>query len=134
MRRSIERPLDDLPPTLWALWRTLRIGFRAEPRLLVVAFAMNVVSSLPDPLIALWLAGLVDGVEAGDRTKVWWTAGALAGSATLVWFLGVVFERTERRRGGNNARRSNEATSTQPNHSGDSSSSSSRASTTASGR
>ncbi len=97
MRRSTERTGDDLPPTLWALWRTLRIGYRAEPRLLLVAFAMNVVSSLPDPLIALWLAGLVDGVEAGDRTKVWWTAGALAGSATLVWFLGVVFERTERR-------------------------------------
>ena len=44
--------LDDLPPALPALWRTLKIGYQAEPKLLLASFAMNLFSALPDALIA----------------------------------------------------------------------------------
>jgi ATP-binding cassette subfamily B protein len=89
--------LDKLPPTLPALWRTVKIGYRAEPKLLLASFAMTVASALPDALIALWLALLTDGVVDGDRTKVMLAASGVATSAVLIWFLGVVLERVERR-------------------------------------
>lgn len=100
MTTSAERDrtdLDDLPPALPALARTLRIGYQAEPKLLLASFAMTLFSALPDALIALWLAILADGVAEGSRTKVTWAAVGLGASATLTWFLGVVFERVERR-------------------------------------
>ncbi|MGI9596508.1 MAG: ABC transporter ATP-binding protein, partial [Acidimicrobiales bacterium] len=87
----------DLPPTLPALWRTIRIGYRAEPQLLIISFVMTVVAALPDALIALWLALLTNGVVEGDSTKIYWAAAGVAVSATLMWFLGVVLERVERR-------------------------------------
>lgn len=91
------RSLDELPPTLPALWRTVQIGYRAEPRLLTVSFAMTVATALPDALLALWLKLLADGVVAGDRTKIIWSATGIAVSSMLLWFLSVVFERVERR-------------------------------------
>ena len=92
-----DRDLSQLPPALPALWRTLKIGYQAEPRLLLASFAMTLFSALPDALIALWLAILADGVVEGSRTKVIWAAVGLGTSATLTWFLGVLFERVERR-------------------------------------
>lgn len=87
----------DLPPTLPALWRTVKIGYEAEPRLLLVSFVMTAVAALPDALIALWLAVLTNGVSESNSTKIGWAAAGLAGSATLMWFLGVVLQRVERR-------------------------------------
>jgi ATP-binding cassette subfamily B protein len=95
--RGDKTRLDDLPPTLTSLWRTVRIGYRAEPRLLLVAFAMTVLTALPDALMALWLALLTDGVLAGNSTRVYWAGAGLAASAVLMWFLGVVLERVSRR-------------------------------------
>lgn len=89
--------LDELPPSLPALWRTFKIGYDAEPKLLLASLGMTLVSALPDALIALWLAILADGVAEGNDTKVWWAAVGLAVSAVLTWFLGVIFERVERR-------------------------------------
>ena len=86
-----------LPPTLPALWTTIRIGYRAEPKLLIVSFVMTVIAALPDALIALWLALLTDGVIDGNRTRVLAAAAGIAASTTLMWFLGVVLERVERR-------------------------------------
>ncbi|MGH1490966.1 MAG: ABC transporter ATP-binding protein [Acidimicrobiales bacterium] len=97
---ALDRPPDaevPLPPTLPALWRTIRIGYQAEPKLLIVSFVMTVVAALPDALIALWLALLTDGVIEGNRSKVLLSAAGVAISATLMWFLGVVLERVERR-------------------------------------
>ena len=93
------KPLADesLPPTLPALWRTIRIGYDAEPRLLLVSFAMTAFTALPDVLIALWLALLADGVTEGNNDKVTLAVVGVAISATLTWFLGVVFQRVERR-------------------------------------
>jgi len=39
-----------------SLWRTVQLGYRAEPGLLVASFAMTLFAALPDGLIALWLA------------------------------------------------------------------------------
>ncbi len=94
---ATKRAPIDLPPTLPALWRTIRIGYRAEPKLLLISVVMTVVAALPDALIALWLALLTTGVIESDRTQIYWAAGGLAASATLMWFLGVVLERVDRR-------------------------------------
>lgn len=91
------QPLGDLPPTLPALWSTIRLGYRAEPRMLLLTLAMTVVSALPDAFIALWLALLVGGLSDGDTTRVWLGTAGLAVSATLAWLLLMVFERVERR-------------------------------------
>jgi len=91
------RSLDDLPPTLPALWSTVKLGYRAEPRLLSVSLAMTLATALPDALLALWLKLLADGVVDGDRAKIYWSAVGLAFSASAMWFMSVVFERVERR-------------------------------------
>ena len=44
------RSADDLPPALPSLWRTIKLGYRAEPKGLVLAFAMTVASALPDAM------------------------------------------------------------------------------------
>ncbi len=97
--RRADRPADltALPPAIPSLRRTVGIGYRAEPRLLVVSFLMVALTALPDALIALWLKLLVDGVLAGRRAEVVGATAGLAASATLLWVLSVVLERTERR-------------------------------------
>ena len=44
---------DDLPPGLSSMWRLVKLGYRAEPRLLVFAFGMVLFAALPDALLAL---------------------------------------------------------------------------------
>ena len=88
---------DDLPPALSSLWRTVKLGYRAEPRGLLLAFTMTVVMALPDALIALWLKFLADGFNQHDRARILIAALGLAASATATWFLKVVFDRAQRR-------------------------------------
>ncbi len=88
---------DDLPSALPALMRTLRLGYRAEPRLLTVSLAMVLFTALPDGLFALWLKLAADGVQHHDRSKLVAAAIGLAVSATLTWFLRMVFARIQRR-------------------------------------
>lgn len=87
----------ELPAALPSLWRTFRIGYRAEPKLLLLSMLMTVVTALPDALIALWLAILTDGVLEGNATKIYLSALGVGISAVLMWFLGVVLERVDRR-------------------------------------
>ena len=91
------RSADDMPPALPALWRTMKLGYRAEPRGLVLALTMTVFMALPDALIALWLALLANGLTQHDRTRTIIAAIGLAASATATWFLRVVFDRLQRR-------------------------------------
>jgi ATP-binding cassette subfamily B protein len=91
------RSLDALPPALPSLWRTVRFGYRADPRLLVVSFAMVLFTALPDALFALWLKLLADGVDDGRRAAITVGAVGLGASATLTWYLRVVFDRLQRR-------------------------------------
>ena len=88
---------DDLPPGLQSMWRLVKLGYSAEPKLLVFAFAMVVFAALPDALLALWLALLAQGVEDNDRTVLMIAAAGIGLSAVATWFLRVVGDRTQRR-------------------------------------
>jgi ATP-binding cassette subfamily B protein len=86
-----------LPPGAPSLWRTVKFGARAEPRLLYASFATVLLGALPDVLVAVWLKVLSDGVLGNHRTQIVVAAIGLAASATGTWLLRVVTERTERR-------------------------------------
>src|SRR4051812_20398342 len=88
---------DGQPPALRSMWRALRRGYQAEPRLLLVAFALSLLAALPDALIALWFKVLADGVLGGSRARVVAAMVGLAVSATGTWCLRVVSDRTQRR-------------------------------------
>ncbi len=88
---------DDLPPAIPAMWRMVKRGYEAEPRLLVVAFGLSLLAALPDALLALWLMLLADGVLEANRTMVHVAALGLGVSATATWFLRVMSDRTQRR-------------------------------------
>ena len=88
---------DDLPPAVPALWRTFRLGYRMEPRLLVASLVTTLLMMLPDALLALWMKLLTDGVLEGDRTAVFVAATGLAASATATWYVGLVNDRVQRR-------------------------------------
>ncbi len=94
---SAVAPELELPAAMPSLWRTFRIGYRAEPKLLLLSMLMTVVTALPDALIALWLAILTDGVLEANATKIYLSALGVGISAVLMWFLGVVLERVDRR-------------------------------------
>ena len=51
----------DLPPRWKSLWRTFSLGYRAEPRLLLLSLGLALLMMLPDALLALWLKLLVKG-------------------------------------------------------------------------
>jgi ATP-binding cassette subfamily B protein len=90
-------PSADLPPALSSLWRTLKFGYRVEPRLLAWSLVMVLFTAIPDALVALWLKWLTDGVQNGARTTILAASLGLAVSATLTWHLGVVLQRADRR-------------------------------------
>ena len=88
---------DDLPPALPAMWRALKRGYEAEPRLLTIAFVLSLLAAVPDALLALWLKFLADGLLEHNNTLVITAALGLGVSATLTWALRVVSDRTQRR-------------------------------------
>jgi len=91
------RSTDGLPPALESLWRMIKLAYRVEPRLLSLSLAMTLFTALPQALIGLWLAIVVDGVGDHNRTHVLVGALGLAVSSTLLWYLQVVFDRLQRR-------------------------------------
>jgi len=88
---------SDLPPALSSMWRALKRGYEAEPRLLVVAFGFSLLAALPDALLALWFKFLADGVQGHHRELVIAAAIGLGVSAAGTWFLRVTSDRTQRR-------------------------------------
>ena len=56
-------PIEPLPPALSSMWRLCKLGYRHEPRLMVVAFVLSQLAALPDALLALWLMLLGNGVR-----------------------------------------------------------------------
>ena len=90
-------PADDMPRALPAMWRALKRGLDAEPRLLPLAFGLSLLAALPDALIALWLKLMADGVLGGDGRRVIGAALGLGTSAVGTWFLRVVSDRAQRR-------------------------------------
>ncbi len=90
-------PHDDMPAAIPAMWRALKRGYQAEPRLLTVAFGLSLLAALPDALLALWLMLLANGVTRHDRFEVIASATGLGVSAVGTWFLRVTSDRVQRR-------------------------------------
>ncbi len=96
------RANDDLPPAFQSLWRTFRLGYRAEPRLLGLSLGLALLMMLPDALLALWLKLLVDGIQRtsgsdGRKRLIMIAAVGLAVSLTATWCLGILSNRVQRR-------------------------------------
>ena len=88
---------DDMPPALRSMWRLCVLGYRFEPRLMLVAFVLSLVAAVPDALLAVWLKLLGDGAQEHNATLIYVAAFGLAASACLTWFLSVVSTRLQRR-------------------------------------
>ncbi|HTK29650.1 MAG TPA: ABC transporter ATP-binding protein [Vicinamibacterales bacterium] len=88
---------DELPPALSSMWRLCKLGYRHEPRLMLVAFVLSQLSAVPDALIALWLMLLGEGVLDHRPGLVEGAAVGLALSAMGTWFLRTVATRVQRR-------------------------------------
>jgi ATP-binding cassette, subfamily B, bacterial len=86
-----------LPPALPSMWRSLKLAYRAEPRLLSVAFGLSLLAAVPDALIALWLKLLADAVIEQRQSAVLLAAIGLGISTTGTWFLNVISTRVQRR-------------------------------------
>ena len=88
---------SQLPPAFPAMWRVLKRGFQAEPRLLLVSIGLSLLAALPDALLALWLKFLAEGVLGGRHRLVAIAAVGLGASVAATWFLRVISDRTQRR-------------------------------------
>src|SRR5712671_5317559 len=92
-----DRGLEPLPPALSSMWRLCKLGYRHEPRLMLVAFVLSQLAALPDALLALWLMLLGKGVVDGRPGLMTGAAIGLGLSATATWFLRTVSTRVQRR-------------------------------------
>jgi ATP-binding cassette subfamily B protein len=88
---------DDLPPALSSMWRLCKLGYRYEPRLMLVAFLLSLLAALPDALLALWFKLLGEGVLNGDNGLIRTAAIGIGVSAVATWFLRTVSTRVQRR-------------------------------------
>jgi hypothetical protein len=88
---------NDLPPMLPSMWRLCKLGYRYEPGLMGVAFALALLMALPDALLALWFKWLGEAVLQRDAGLMRTAAFALGLSATATWLLGVLSSRMQRR-------------------------------------
>jgi ATP-binding cassette subfamily B protein len=86
-----------LPPALSSMWRLCKLGYRHEPRLMVVAFALSQLAALPDALLALWLMLLGKGLIGHRPGMVEGAAIGLGVSTVATWFLRTVSTRMQRR-------------------------------------
>jgi ATP-binding cassette subfamily B protein len=94
--RSDDR-FDELPGWIESMWRSIKLGYRAEPLLLVVAFITTVAAAIPDALFALGLKFFAEGAISGDETRLAVSALFLAGLAAGGWVLQTMSERVNRR-------------------------------------
>src|SRR4051812_31943045 len=85
-----EKKIAPLPPALSSMWRLCRLGYRHEPRLMLVAFVLSQIAAIPDALLALWLMLLGKGVIDHRPAMVRWAAIGLGVSTAATWFLRTV--------------------------------------------
>jgi ATP-binding cassette subfamily B protein len=89
---------DEELPGMWrSLGNAMRLAYRAEPKLLTIAFLLVTLSWLPDAFSALWLKMLTDGALDGNHATVAWAAIGLAIAATAGWLLRTIGSRIEMR-------------------------------------
>jgi ATP-binding cassette subfamily B protein len=92
-----DRGLDPLPPALSSMWRLCRLGYRYEPRLMIISFVLSQLAALPDALLALWLWMLSKGVLAHRTSWIEIAAVGLGVSTAATWFLRTISARVQRR-------------------------------------
>ncbi len=92
-----EKKIAPLPPALSSMWRLCRLGYRHEPRLMLVAFVLSQIAAIPDALLALWLMLLGKGVIDHRPAMVRWAAIGLGVSTAATWFLRTIGTRVQRR-------------------------------------
>ena len=88
---------EPLPPGLSSMWRLVKLGYRYEPALMGVAFALAMLAALPEALVALWLALIARGLLSGNHPQVWWATAGLAFSGAASWLLATISVRLQRR-------------------------------------
>ena len=88
---------EPLPPGLSSMWRLVKLGYRYEPALMGVAFALAMLAALPEALVALWLALIARGLLSGNHAQVWWATAGLAFSGAASWLLATISVRLQRR-------------------------------------
>ena len=85
------KPSDDaiqpLPPALSSMWRLCKLGYRHEPRLMVLSFVLSQLAALPDALLALWLMLLGKGFLEHRTGLMQGAAIGLGVSTAATWFL-----------------------------------------------
>src|SRR3954467_11124078 len=89
--------LTPLPPALSSMWRLCKLGYRPEPKLMVVAFVLSQVAALRDALLALWSPMLGNAVTSRRPALIVTAAIGLGVSAAPTWFLMTVSMRVQRR-------------------------------------
>jgi ATP-binding cassette subfamily B protein len=97
MKPSPETDLTPLPPALSSMWRLCQLGYRREPRLMLLSFLLSQLAALPDALLALWLWLLSKGVLQHRPAWIEIAAIGLGISTAATWFLRTVSTRVQRR-------------------------------------
>jgi ATP-binding cassette, subfamily B, bacterial len=92
-----EAGIEPLPPALRSMWRLCKLGYRHEPRLMLVSFALSQLAALPDALLALWLWLLSKGVLEHRTAWIEIAAIGLGVSTAATWFLRTISARVQRR-------------------------------------
>ncbi len=83
----------EIPGAPRALWRALVFAYHAEPKLLIVSFALITGAMIPEALNALWLKLLVDGVRESRSGLIVGAAVGLGGSGGVGWVMRIVGDR-----------------------------------------
>lgn len=89
--------IEPLPPAMRSMWRLCLLGYRHEPKLMLVAFLLSQAAVVPDALLALGLALLGQGVLEHDPALIQGAALGLGVAAASTWFLSVISSRLQRR-------------------------------------
>jgi ATP-binding cassette subfamily B protein len=97
MTTENQSALAPLPPALSSMWRLCKLGYRHEPRLMVVSFVLSQLAALPDALLALWLMLLGKGFLEHRTGWMQVAAIGLGVSTAATWFLRTVSTRVQRR-------------------------------------
>ncbi len=88
--------IEALPRALPTLWRSMRLAYEAEPRLIALSFGMALLEAVPDSLYAVWLLLLADGFAQDDHGKILAGCLGLAGSGVGSWLLQTQASRIQR--------------------------------------
>jgi ATP-binding cassette, subfamily B, bacterial len=98
----------ELPPAIRSLWRTFRLGVKAEPKLLSLSLGLSLLMMAPDAVLAVLLKRLVDTLDRPNADAVFMVGYGDGSHAKLVavliglcvaatWFLSVLSQRAGRR-------------------------------------